>query len=493
MVDSPQIRVPPGAAESHKSELAFERLLADLSARFVDVSGDAVEAEIELAQKQLIAFLGCDRSTFAEFDADGGGQILCSAAIDGIEPFPRGPTPPFLDWYLSEVLAGRTIITRGADDLPPEAVRAAEVFRASGLRSQLTVPLRVGGRIVGAIAFGAFRASRDWDADLIARIKLLGEVFAQALARKRAVEALAAALTEIRQLKERLEHENAYLRDQAQVRSPGGLVSRSPRFKAVLDELAQVAPTGATVLLLGETGSGKEVLAHALHEASARAKRPLVKVNCAALPATLIEAELFGREKGVYTGALARQMGRFELANGSTILLDEIGEMPLELQPKLLRVLQDGSFERVGGVQTIKVDVRIIAATNRNLERAIIEGRFREDLFYRLNVFPITVPPLRERSEDIPLLAWNFAREFGKAMGKPIERIADDSLEAMLSYAWPGNVRELRNVIEHAMILARSSTLEPLLGLRTQPPPLKHGTNPLRGRALRAGADDVGR
>jgi formate hydrogenlyase transcriptional activator len=227
----------------------------------------------------------------------------------------------------------------------------------------------------------------------------------------------------------------------------------------VISDIAQVARTGSTVLLLGETGSGKEVVAQAIHEASDRRARPIVKVNCAALPATLIEAELFGREKGAYTGALARQAGRFEIANGSTLFLDEVGDLPLELQPKLLRVLQDGALERVGGTETIKINARVIAATNRDLARLVSEGKFRDDLYYRLNVFPIEVPPLRERREDIALLAWTFVKELSVSMGKPIERIADESMAEMQAYDWPGNVRELRNLIERAMILTRGSTL----------------------------------
>ena len=282
-------------------------------------------------------------------------------------------------------------------------------------------------------------------------------MFAQAIARSRRDAELAAALAEIKQLKERLEAENAYLRKAAHGSLRHTVASRSPSFNVVLDEIAQVAPTGSTVLLLGETGTGKELLAQAIHNLSGRQHLPMVKINCAALPASLIEAELFGREKGAYTGALARQMGRFEIADGSTILLDEVGELPLELQPKLLRVLQDGSFERVGSTRTISVDVRVIAATNRDLARAVGEGKFREDLFYRLNVFPVVVPPLRERCEDIPLLAWEFVKEFSESMGKPIEHIADESMKALQAYPWPGNVRELRNVIERAMILARGT------------------------------------
>ena len=224
------------------------------------------------------------------------------------------------------------------------------------------------------------------------------------------------------------------------------------------------------MLLLGETGTGKEVLAQAIHEASARNNRPMVTVNCAALPATLIESELFGREKGAFTGALARQAGRFEIADGSTIFLDEVGELPLELQPKLLRVLQEGEFERVGSTKTIKVDARVIAATNRPLAQAVAEGKFRQDLYYRLDVFPIEVPPLRDRREDIPFLSWIFVKEFSNSMGKPIEEIAETSMAALIDYPWPGNIRELRNVIERAMILSRGPMLQIKLGHTTARP-----------------------
>jgi transcriptional regulator with GAF, ATPase, and Fis domain len=220
-----------------------------------------------------------------------------------------------------------------------------------------------------------------------------------------------------------------------------------------------VAPTRSTVLLLGETGTGKELLASYIHGASPRRERPMIKLNCAALPASLIEAELFGREKGAYTGALTRQIGRFELAHGSTIFLDEVGELPLELQPKLLRVLQEGEFERVGGTQTIKVDVRVIAATNRLLAEEARAGRFRQDLYYRLNVFPIRLPPLRERAADVPMLVWQFVREFERDLGKPVDRISEENMAALQAYPWPGNVRELRNVVERAMILCRDGVL----------------------------------
>jgi formate hydrogenlyase transcriptional activator len=440
--------------------LAFERMLADLSARFANVPAEKVESEIQIAQTILRQFLGFDRSTFAEFQEDGSLVVLSSTAVEGVEPTPPGPLPSRLAWFIAKLRAGETFVVQDpANDLPPEAVGEAEYFQRTGLHSHLSIPLRIGGRIIGAIAFAAFKETRAWPDDLIARVKLVGEVFAHAIARKREQEKLLAAMAEIKVLKDRLERENTYLQHAAQIRPPQGLTSRSPRFLSVIHEAAQVAQTGSTVLLLGETGSGKEVLAQAIHDASARKDRPMIKVNCAALPASLIESELFGREKGAFTGALARQPGRFEIADGSTIFLDEVGELPLELQPKLLRVLQEGEFERLGSTKTIRVDARVIAATNRPLAQAVKEGKFREDLFYRLDVFPIEVPPLRERREDIPMLSWTFVKEFGNSMGKRIDEIADESMSALQDYHWPGNIRELRNVIERAMILGSGPKL----------------------------------
>ena len=231
-----------------------------------------------------------------------------------------------------------------------------------------------------------------------------------------------------------------------------GVIGHSASLRRALKLAEQVAPTDSTVLLCGETGTGKELISCKIHEQSRRSGRQMVKVNCAALPANLIESELFGRERGAFTGAQTREIGRFELANGSTILLDEIGELPLELQSKLLRVLQEGEFERLGSPRTIKVDVRVIAATNSNLAEAVRAGKFREDLFYRFNVFPITIPPLRERREDIPLLVWHFVRELSHEMGRNIEAIQGSTMEALKNHSWPGNIRELRNIVERFMI-----------------------------------------
>jgi formate hydrogenlyase transcriptional activator len=280
-------------------------------------------------------------------------------------------------------------------------------------------------------------------------------------ARKRAELDLQKAFSEIERLKDRLERENVCLREEIQLRYEyDEIVGKSAAIKAVMAQVEQVADTPASVLLMGETGTGKELFARAIHKLSPRKDSAMVAVNCAALPATLVESELFGREAGAYTGALSKQIGRFEMADGSTLFLDEIGDLSMELQTKLLRILQDGQFERLGSSETISVDVRIIAATNRDLPRAIQDGQFREDLYHRLNVFPIALPPLRERTEDVPLLVWAFVKELGARMGKAVDTIPRKTMEEMQRYPWPGNVRELRNVVERAMILSKGSSLQ---------------------------------
>jgi transcriptional regulator with GAF, ATPase, and Fis domain len=299
--------------------------------------------------------------------------------------------------------------------------------------------------------------------------------------RKRAEEAAAAAYEEIRRLKDRLQADNAYLQEEIKLKyNYGEIVGQSPAIQKVLHQVEQVAGTTATVLVLGETGTGKELLARAIHNRSPRRARPMLTLSAAALPSTLVESELFGREKGAYTGALTRQTGRFELADGSTLFLDEIGELPLEVQVKLLRVLQHGQFERLGSTRTLSADVRIIAASNQDLEKMVQQGRFREDLFYRLNVFPIRLPPLRERTEDIPLLAWAFVKEFARTMGKTIATIPRATVEALKRYPWPGNIRELRNVIERAMIVTQGPALHVELPSLSSAVP---SAPPLAGRA----------
>ncbi len=281
--------------------------------------------------------------------------------------------------------------------------------------------------------------------------------------RKKAEESLRGAYTEIKQLKDRLQAENTYLQQEVDRRyNFGEIIGQSNVLTRVFSQVEQVAPMNATVLLLGETGTGKGVIARAIHSSSTRKGRPLITVDCTTLPAALVESELFGRERGAYTGSDTKQIGRFELADGGTIFLDEIGEMPLALQSKLLRVIQDGEFERLGSPRTIKTDVRIIAATNRNLAEEVKNGTFREDLFYRLNVFPITMPPLRQRKEDVSLLINHFVAKFNKKIGKKIDTVSKDTLNALQEYHWPGNVRELESVIERAVIISQGSALQVL-------------------------------
>jgi len=268
-------------------------------------------------------------------------------------------------------------------------------------------------------------------------------------------------LKEIESLKNQLQAENKYLQEEIRLNHNfDEIISKSKNFHKVLHQIEQVASTDATVLIMGESGTGKELIARAIHNLSTRSRKPLVKVNCAALPANLIESELFGHEKGAFTGALERKMGRFELADGGTIFLDEIGELPVELQAKLLRVLQEGEFERLGNPRTIRVNTRVIAATNRNLDQAIEKKEFREDLYYRLNVFPVLCPPLRDRKEDIPLLVKHFCQKHEAKIGKKVDQIPAKVMTALTAYDWPGNIRELENIIERALILSRNGVLE---------------------------------
>jgi formate hydrogenlyase transcriptional activator len=686
-------------------QLAFETLLADLSAMFINLPANQVDGKIEEAQKRICEALSLDRSMLGQVSPKPGQlDITHSWRAEGLQDNLQ-VTPQDFPWSDRMVLGGKAICFARVDELPPEAAKDKEGYHRQGPKSGVMFPLMTEGRVIGALAFGMEREEREWPRPLVERLRLVAEVFANALTRKRASEELQTAYTELRhqkemlqtifdhipvmigfgngtfglqlvnqaweqtlgwtldeihrdkldfmkeiypdpeyreqvfkfvlnsngkwadfknttrdgrvidvswsvlqlpngttigigqditerkrveealreseerfrtmadtapvmiwvsgtdklctffnkvwleftgctmeqelgegwakgvhlddrdrciaiysqsfdarrsfkmeyrirradgeyrwvldegvprfmsdgtfagyigscvditeikragerlqsayseiqQLKQRLELDNLYLQEEIKLEHHG-VVGESVRIRQVLKKVEQVAKTNASVLLLGETGTGKELIARAIHTASNRNQRPMVKVNCAALPAELVESELFGRERGAYTGAVTREIGRFELANGSTLFLDEIGELPLDLQVKLLRVLQEGEFERLGSPRTIRVDVRLIAATSRNLELAMKQGRFREDLFYRLNVFPITIPPLRERREDIAPLVWQFVNELGQRMGRRIDSIHGPTMEAFKNYSWPGNVRELRNVIERFLI-----------------------------------------
>jgi formate hydrogenlyase transcriptional activator len=332
-------------------------------------------------------------------------------------------------------------------------VPADEIMVAGGIRSYVCVPLMARGRAIGALLLQSFAPDR-YSADDVPLLEEVAKQIALAVENMRAYE-------EIVRLRAKLEEENRYL--QEEIKSDHNfeeIVGQSRVIKEVFKAIEAVAPAGATVLITGETGTGKELVARALHNLSPRRGKALIKVNCAALPAGLVESELFGHEKGAFTGATARKIGRFELAHGGTLFLDEIGDLPLELQPKLLRVLQEGEFERIGASHTTTVDVRVVAATNRDLEAAVRENRFRSDLYYRLNVFPIRLPPLRERTEDIPLLVRYLTLKYGPRSGKRISNVPPAIMEVLQTYSWPGNVRELENVIERATILSAGTELD---------------------------------
>ena len=572
-----------------EDRLRFETLLAELSARFVNLPPERVDQEIEDALRCLVEALQADRSGLGRLTEGGGDFVVTHAfAVPGVEKFPLVPSLATEAPLLSRtLLSGQPFVIARLADLPPEGEKERRLFASRQIRSGMVVPLMVGGRVIGGVGCSLAHGEREWPESVVRGMRLIADVFANALARQDAdqelrdseerirlaaaaaqiglwdwniprdaiwasdrarilygvrldeplnferfmaclhpddrnrVDAavrsafrlggeyreeyrvaysgggvrwlyvvgschinvqgqparmmgaslditerrdnevrLRQALEEVQRLQAQLQQEIVYLRQEVKsIQGHGRIVGQSPAILRVLAQVEQVAPTHSSVLLLGETGTGKELFATAIHELSPRRDRAMVRVNCAAMPTALIESELFGREKGAYTGALARQIGRFEMANGSTIFLDEISELPPESQAKLLRVLQEREIERLGSPKPIKVDVRVIAATNRDLGKAVAEGRFREDLYYRLNVFPITAPPLRERLEDIPLLVWAFVEEFSKAMGKSVEAIGKASLRGLQQYPWPGNVRELRNTIERAMILTNGPTL----------------------------------
>ncbi len=438
-------------------EIPFERLIADISGRFLQSRPDAIDAEIERALAALGAVLRVDRCFTFLVSANGSRHRVRHVwTAPGIAPDREVIGQVMQDvfpWVGAKMLRHEDIVINCLDELPSEANLELAYCRDRRVRSFLMCPMHTENTVVGNIGVDSVRRERTWTGNEFSRVRLVGEIIANAILRQHKDR-------EIALLKERLEAENIYLRDEIELKhSHEETVGESAAVKAMLAQAEQVAETDTGVLILGETGTGKELLARAIHRSSARAQRPLIAVNCAALSPTLIESELFGREKGAYTGAVGKQVGRFEIADGSSIFLDEIGELPLEVQAKLLRVLQNGELERLGSPRTIRVDVRVIAATNRDLALAIREGTFREDLYYRLNVFPITVPPLRDRREDIPLLVWAFVREFEQTMGRHVERISSRGMEMLMAYSWPGNVRELRNVIERAMILCRDSKL----------------------------------
>lgn len=568
-----------------ENRLRFESLLTEISAHFINLPTEQIDSSIQDSLRRIAEMLDLDRATLGELTANGqdGFATHCYSKA-GIPANMVASVICDVPLVMKSLWAGQPLIVENVDDLEPAD---RDNFLRYGSKADLVFPLFVAGTVQGGLAFSSIQP-RKWPDSVVSGLRLIADVFANVLARKRADQALKdseakmrlaadaaavglwvwdikadviwaterardiygvsddetvtlqrfldklvpndairmqtilqrilseggelreeyqvqlpsgqlrwicasgycelddnrqalrmmgagvditerkqasdqlkQAMEEIRGLKDRLQQENVYLRHE--ITGHQGLsrmVSRSAVMRNTLVLVEQVAPTPASVLITGETGTGKELLAMAIHELSPRGDRTMIRVNCAAIPTALIESELFGREKGAYTGAVARQLGRFELANGSTLFLDEIGELPLEVQAKLLRVLQEKEIERLGNPRPIKVDVRVIAATNRDLRQEVAKGRFREDLYYRLNVFPIHLPPLRERLDDLPPMIELFVREFAETLGKPIETVAKASMNALAGYPWPGNIRELRNVIERAVILAQGPSLK---------------------------------
>ena len=443
---------------------AFENVIGDLSARLVGIEPARFDEEVGLTLRAVVEWFGTDRASFMEFSADLTTLVSTHAWAEksGVEAHPPRTVWQSLPWYFQQLQLGRDIVFRNLPaELPAQAVAEREYAVRVGMRAIMTLPLAVGGRIQCVLSTGDFTRPRDWTPIDVNRLRIIGEILANAFDRKRRDAELMVHLEEIRALRDRLQAENVLLREEVQSRHDfDEIVGQSLALRRVLARVSQVAPTDAAVLLLGETGTGKELLARALHQRSPRSGRAFVRVNCAAIPATLIESELFGHEKGAFTGAVAARAGRFEAADGGSLFLDEIGELGVDIQAKLLRLLQDGTFERVGSARTVRADVRLIAATNRGLERAMAEGRFREDLFYRLNVFPILLPPLRERREDIPLLVWSVINRRQGELGRHIDEVPARVMRALVAYDWPGNMRELENVVERALILSAGPTLQ---------------------------------
>jgi transcriptional regulator with GAF, ATPase, and Fis domain len=435
--------------------IQFEELLSDVSARLIAVGSERVGEAIEFALDMIRCFFWADRCALlvvsenleklhAPYVSYSEGTRRVSTEVDLTQLYP---------WTRQRAVIKREIVSLSSlTDLPPEATVDRATFSAMGTQALLVIPIEVGQKRLHLILISSVREQREWPEEYVPRLRLLGEMLVNTLERARAIE-------DLQHLREKLEHENVYLRKEVKERVGEHIVGRSAVIRAALALADQVAATDSTVLLLGETGTGKERFASYIHGRSRRRDRPMIRVNCTAIPASLIESELFGREKGAYTGALSKQIGRFELAHGSTLFLDEIGELPSEMQVKLLRILENHTIERLGNPRPILVDVRIIAATNRNIDDALHGGQLRQDLYYRLNVFPISIPPLRNRREDIPLFIDAFVEELEGTMAKKIDEIDSASLEAVLAYGWPGNVRELRNLVERAMILATGTTL----------------------------------
>ncbi|MDJ0709961.1 MAG: sigma 54-interacting transcriptional regulator [Woeseiaceae bacterium] len=447
------------AALARRNE--FHALVADLSSRLVKAPNERANDEVVRCMGLVCSYLNAQRSVIFWLKPDAKEAEVAYIHSPSGNPF--GPLVSLTRYpgFVARLEEGKPV---QIDDV----AALSEGFGADqrsmvdvGAKSLLALPLTAGGEVVGGISFVRTREKQAWREHDISDLTVIAEIFANFVVRLKSRRALDEALSSLRSATRRLEAENIYLREEIELTHGfDDFVGQSRGVMRCLQLVEQVAPTRAPVLVMGETGTGKELIARAIHELSDRKDRPLVKVNCAALPANLVESELFGYEKGAFTGAEAAKRGRFDLADGSTLFLDEIAEIPIELQAKLLRVLQEGEFERLGGGETIRVDVRLVAATNRNLHRAVYEGAFRSDLYYRINTFPIELPPLRDRGDDIQLLAEHFVRMHGQRLGRNVSEISADMMGQLRSYRWPGNVRELEGIIQRALISSDGEIVE---------------------------------
>ena len=464
---------PPGSAIDDGGEVedpccdvaardaAYEEVLARVSSRLLTSSYDRLHEAIRASLRDVCQYIDVDRSTIVWFDDETQSiEVLYYWIERGTPPTTRFQQGGFA-WMMPRLRRGESITVGSTEDLPKDAITDQTSLREMGIDAAMVTPMIQDGKVLGAMSLTMATDERIWLEHHVSAMKVIAACFASAIYKLRAQKRLDDLTQELAAARDRLQAENVYL--QEEIRSSHGfsdIVGESESLRACLAKVSQVASTDLPVLIQGETGTGKELIGRAIHESSSRRERPLVKVNCAALPASLVESELFGHEKGAFTGATDRKPGRFELADGGTLFLDEIGEIPLELQAKLLRVLQDGEYQRVGGTQSLKVDVRIIAATNRPLEQAIASGEFRSDLYYRINTFLLNVPPLRQRLGDIPLLAQHFVTLHAKRHGKAITSISRGLLDELEANPWPGNVREFEAAIQRAIIAAQGSVLQ---------------------------------
>ena len=438
----------------------FQTLVASVSSRLVTAPDDEADVIVEESMKAVCGFVGADRSTLFWLDAEAdaasveyvwspGGNTMGQVAMDQFPVFG------------AELKAGRPVRIDDVASMPDGYEIDRQSLEKFDLKSFIALPLVIGGETVGGMTCGRLKARQAWTDQEVQDLTVFAELFANFVLRLKSHRALDNAMKQLRNAKERLEAENVYLRHEIELTHGfDEIVGSSDAVLQSLQLVEQVAPTKTPVLILGETGTGKELIARAIHELSERCNRPLVKVNCAALPANLIESELFGHEKGAFTGADSAKRGRFDLANGSTLFLDEIGEIPIELQAKLLRVLQEGEFDRLGGSKTIRVDVRLVVATNRDLAESVRDGEFRSDLYYRINTFPIALPALRDRGDDIDLLTQHFVRIHAPRLGREINEISAKMMEQIRQYKWPGNVRELEGVVQRALISSSGPVLK---------------------------------